>query len=288
MMKKEQYMLTLLIELAFASSALAATCPDGVCPEGCSCICNNNGQMTESTYGTSKSVWDYDKNGNKTSETYYFDDIADEQTRYTYDANGRMASETSYYGDENIKNDIASVQVRYTYDANSYMVSETLYFDDENIKHDIADDQYRMAYDANGNVISQTYYHGNENIKHDIAQEQYRWTYDANGNYVSTSQVNCNTEPCTSLPMPDTSLICVTGYVKGCVGDTVTLSDGSSVFMQGGDILRYISKASPDGSTTLYNEDGTIKGFKNKRTYTIDEANAVAKPTGNTVRIKYR
>ena len=42
-----------------------------------------------------------------------------------------------------------------------------------------------------------------------------------------------------------------------------------------------------DGSTTIFNEDGTIKGYKNKRIYTIDEANAVAGKV-NSVKIRYR
>ncbi len=42
-----------------------------------------------------------------------------------------------------------------------------------------------------------------------------------------------------------------------------------------------------DGSFAIY-RDGKFLAYKGKRIYTIDEANAVAKPTGNTVRIKYR
>ncbi|MBR1915528.1 MAG: leucine-rich repeat protein [Alphaproteobacteria bacterium] len=42
-----------------------------------------------------------------------------------------------------------------------------------------------------------------------------------------------------------------------------------------------------DGSYTLYNADGTIKGYKGKRIYTIDEANAVAGKV-NSVKIRYR
>ncbi len=42
-----------------------------------------------------------------------------------------------------------------------------------------------------------------------------------------------------------------------------------------------------DGSTTYYDADGTFLGYKNKRIYTIDEANAVAGKT-NTFSIRYR
>ncbi|MBR1915522.1 MAG: leucine-rich repeat domain-containing protein [Alphaproteobacteria bacterium] len=41
-------------------------------------------------------------------------------------------------------------------------------------------------------------------------------------------------------------------------------------------------------TTSIYDENGNLISLKGKRIYTIEEANAVAKPTGNTVRIKYR
>ena len=43
-----------------------------------------------------------------------------------------------------------------------------------------------------------------------------------------------------------------------------------------------------DGSTTIYNADGTIKGFKNKRIYTVQEAEKLSKPTGNTFKLRYK
>ena len=46
-------------------------------------------------------------------------------------------------------------------------------------------------------------------------------------------------------------------------------------------------ETNPDGSLSIY-RNGEFVGFKNKRIYTVEEANLVAKPTGNTVRIKYR
>ena len=38
----------------------------------------------------------------------------------------------------------------------------------------------------------------------------------------------------------------------------------------------------------FYNSDGTIKGFKGKKIYTIEEAELVSKPTGNTFKIRYK
>ena len=41
-------------------------------------------------------------------------------------------------------------------------------------------------------------------------------------------------------------------------------------------------------TTSIYDENGNLISLKGKRIYTIEEANALTKPTGNTVRIKYR
>ena len=54
------------------------------------------------------------------------------------------------------------------------------------------------------------------------------------------------------------------------------------------DKVIYPKVKNADGSYTLYDGDGNVIGFEGKRIYTIEEANQVTKPTGNTVRIKYR
>ena len=43
-----------------------------------------------------------------------------------------------------------------------------------------------------------------------------------------------------------------------------------------------------DGSTTIYNADGSIKGFKGKKIYTVQEAEMLSKETGNTFKIRYK
>jgi len=43
----------------------------------------------------------------------------------------------------------------------------------------------------------------------------------------------------------------------------------------------------PDGSTAIY-RDGKLVGYKNKRIYTVQEANQVSKPTGNRVSLRYK
>jgi len=45
---------------------------------------------------------------------------------------------------------------------------------------------------------------------------------------------------------------------------------------------------SNDGSYTIYDKDNNIIGYKNKRIYTVQEANQVSKPTGNRVSIRYK
>lgn len=60
-----------------------------------------------------------------------------------------------------------------------------------------------------------------------------------------------------------------------------------SDFGQKGYIPSRLQEKHADGSVTIYNEDGTLKGYKGKRIYTIDEANRVA-GTRNRISIKYR
>ena len=43
-----------------------------------------------------------------------------------------------------------------------------------------------------------------------------------------------------------------------------------------------------DGSYNIYDEEGKIIGFKGKRIYTVDEATLLAKPQGNTFKLRYR
>lgn len=278
MTNKKLLISSLLIGITFCiGKANADTCPAGVaiaitgvtganCDESFyRCTCNSNGKLIElfSTLGgQSKYTFDYDTNGYLISQTTYQqrssvqNNTPDQYYRYTYDADGHKTSVTAYYGTDNIQSDnpTPSSQTRYAYDSNGYVFVETIFY-------------------------------GEENIVNNIPSDQISYTYDVDGNETDARMSFCEWDSCEEFPV---SVVCAYGYVSGCTGDTVTLSDGRTVFMQGGDILRLISKTSPDGSSILYNEDGTIKGYKGKRIYTIDEANQVTKPTGNTVRIKYR
>lgn len=61
-----------------------------------------------------------------------------------------------------------------------------------------------------------------------------------------------------------------------------------------GRILNYdghghlLSSQNSDGSTTFYDENGNITGFKGKRIYTVEETTLVVKPQGNTFTLRYR
>jgi len=54
------------------------------------------------------------------------------------------------------------------------------------------------------------------------------------------------------------------------------------------DKVIYPSVKNADGSYTLFDNDGNIIGYKDKRIYTVEEANKVSKPTGNRVSIRYK
>lgn len=278
---------------------------------------NNNTPMFKSTYT-------YDTAGNRISSTDYSGAAAianntpSSQTRYTYDAYGNRISSTNYSGADNIASDnptpssqyhftydangnqtsyiyyknaddIASNTPwqlnRYTYDENGNQTSWTQYEGADNIASGVPISQYRYTYDENGNRIIETEYYSPERIANNTPTYQRLMTYDENGNRTSGTLLDCFHKTCESIPVPDLSspIVCAYGYISGCVGDTVQLADGTSAMMQNGQIFNQFS----DGSTTLYNADGTIKGYKGKRIYTIEEATKVSGER-NTFRIRYK
>ncbi|MBR2300297.1 MAG: leucine-rich repeat protein [Alphaproteobacteria bacterium] len=52
--------------------------------------------------------------------------------------------------------------------------------------------------------------------------------------------------------------------------------------------VRYGSVKNADGSTTYFDDDGNVAYYTGKRIYTIEEANAVTKPAGNTFKLRYK
>lgn len=43
-----------------------------------------------------------------------------------------------------------------------------------------------------------------------------------------------------------------------------------------------------DGSTTFYDADGNVIGYRGKRIYTVEEASKLSKETGNTFKLRYK
>lgn len=66
------------------------------------------------------------------------------------------------------------------------------------------------------------------------------------------------------------------------MGDNGGSSGGSS------ETLPANTVKNSDGSYTVYDDNGNIVGFKNKRIYTIEEVSAIVKDTGNTIRLRYK
>ena len=92
-----------------------------------------------------------------------------------------------------------------------------------------------------------------------------------------------------NLRFPNIKIHCV-GDVEKCRANTKIDERIASYFQ---DDLPFtfdvatINQKNPDGSTSIYTYDGKFLGYKNKRIYTIDEANQVAGKV-NSVKIRYR
>ncbi|MBR2299095.1 MAG: leucine-rich repeat domain-containing protein, partial [Alphaproteobacteria bacterium] len=63
---------------------------------------------------------------------------------------------------------------------------------------------------------------------------------------------------------------------------------GNGKYAAYGARVRYGSVKNGDGSTTYFDDDGNVAYYKGKRIYTIEEANAVTKPQGNTFKLRYK
>ncbi|MBR2299912.1 MAG: hypothetical protein IJ870_05005, partial [Alphaproteobacteria bacterium] len=63
---------------------------------------------------------------------------------------------------------------------------------------------------------------------------------------------------------------------------------GNGKYAAYGARVRYGSVKNRDGSTTYFDDDGNVAYYKGKRIYTIEEANAVTKPQGNTFKLRYK
>ena len=254
------------------SNAYADACPDGICWENWTCTCDSNGQVTETlnSSGTWKYIYTHDTDGNVLSTTAYSgaENIANNtptgQWVSTFDSNRNQLSSTYYEGAENIASKTSNQHMLFTYDANGNETSYTAYFSAANIANDTPDRQYRRTYDANGNETSVTYYSGAYNIANNIPSYQYTYC-DELGNYNGIENYrDCTTENCDSIVV-----ICVTGYVSGCIKDPSLLEDNSS------------STNEPIDTSAV------LKKFR--KIYTVEEAIAALGTLGrNTFILRYR
>ena len=80
----------------------------------------------------------------------------------------------------------------------------------------------------------------------------------------------------------DINLSCTTGDCQAVL-EAWDTAKGTNYASRAKTIL-----TNPDGSKAIYDLSGKFLGYKNKRIYTIEEAEKVSKKTGNTFRLRYK
>ena len=80
----------------------------------------------------------------------------------------------------------------------------------------------------------------------------------------------------------DINLSCTTGDCKAVL-EAWDTAKGTNYASRAKTIL-----TNPDGSKAIYDLSGKFLGYKNKRIYTVEEAEKVSKKTGNTFRLRYK
>ena len=251
-------------------------------------------------------------NDREISRTNYSNGVPSKRTDYTYDAQGRVTSEIRYKSSQSITDESPDMQIMTLRNDSGQVTSFTIYG-----RNHVPIGAIVYTYDENGNKIYETEYGAgaayldepDPNFPFDPNKPLYQRRYPIGQNYFlkdDCSKKSCQDYPWTEPQVPctlghipgcigdgvgvevfpinySTQIVCAYGNVSGCVGDTVQLADGTSAMMQNGQIFNQFS----DGSTTLYNADGTIKGYKGKRIYTVEEATKVSGER-NTFRIRYK
>ncbi|MBR1915369.1 MAG: hypothetical protein IJ830_02885 [Alphaproteobacteria bacterium] len=299
-MKQTILLTSIAVLMMPLSTSLAAECPQGACGYMCTCDCNDAGLVTSS----------YNERSGKT-------------TTYTYDGNMVIKKEGNPGQDNWVttiatyENPITSMQQvncdpKYSTTYNPYY-DETSKFMKNSDENGNSLSYVNASFDADGNIkyiatiyepytkIDLTYKNGkiveqvglsprSFNINYDEETgkpvsregrngivETYDFTSDGKLKICDAQGQNCETTQYSSLE----------DYFIAPFA-AVNLTDVfDSDFGTKGYIPSRLKQQNSDGSTTIFNEDGTIKGFKNKRIYTIDEANQVA-GAKNRVSIRYR
>ena len=85
------------------------------------------------------------------------------------------------------------------------------------------------------------------------------------------------------LPTDKLKIKCMGGNCK-----EVLSSFGGGKYASYAANVIYGSVVNKDGSVTLFDENGNVSGYRNKRIYTIEEASKISKPTGNTFKLRYK
>ena len=196
------------------------------------------------------------------------------------------------------------VQLDYIYDADDRLVYV--------IEHD-GQLQYEKPYryDLDGNMYK--FYPSDEMDKYDSMQVEYMMTnskaykyiYDDNGNLTQLMMVGTQFDydslafsddpereqldpygmgPIRTYENQDGKIIAYAGNVK--IGEYASVTD----MLKGVALPETppeIRETLPDGSIKVTDAEGNVH-FEGKRIFTIEEANLVSKPTGNTVKLRYK
>ena len=161
-----------------------------------------------------------------------------------------------------------------------------------------------IAYDPENERIKFIPNGVDENVLRYMMGSAYKYVYDESGNLTEKQEMRIgfdDFEEAFKIPMHDWSnldpIVVETyenqnGKIIAYDNDGNKIGEYASVtsMLQGEALPETppeIRETLPDGSIKVTDAEGNVH-FEGKRIYTIDEANLVAKPTGNTVRIKYR
>ena len=255
-----------------------------------------NGRLIEKTSFSTREVYTYDDNGNMISSTTYSgtNTSPSSQLRYEYDADGHKISQTNYSGAGNIASNTPSSQTRYIYDGNN--VIERYYSSTENISNNTPSQSYiLLEYDSAGNVLSRTSYNNNGE-----ATEKYGYGYDANGNNNSLTNYSCSNGVCNVSKTQEWTNTydehgnMTEGKKYGCGwGICVSSMKYSYEYDKYGNIVLRVDKSAPYATyTDTYAYDPAYINSQwlqhRKLIYTVEEAEAVSKQTGNKFRIRYK
>ena len=229
---------------------------------------DENNLLIKTVNGDVVNTYTRDENGLVTLREYYkgeeniANNIPSYYYLYNYDENGNVLKYTQY----NSSNDSYRLEYVHEFDENGRMITNTAY----NRNHVVA---YRQeyTYDENGRKLSMTRYNGEDNVlsEHPIAAEQTKYVYDNNGRLVKTIYYEGEDNILNQMPTSET----LYAYDYDRYGN-VTAEYQNGILM----------------NSYIYHPDYLKKQWEknHKRIYTVEEAERVSKPTGNTFKLRYK